>query len=147
MEQKWICDNCGGVIENIDDGCLEWMAARQGEAFKIMKPQIVHRVKCLYNQERLLKDYNAILEDISLRYLLGYDGLMELLSLVSDADKENQEDFIRIIKRLHIPNYEESFRYFKSALNNFVFEPTTKPDYYSQQDMKAVIEWKNKIEK
>lgn len=147
MEQKWICDNCGKLIENMNDGCLEWMTVREGETYKIKKPKIVHRVKCLYNQERLLKDYNAILADVSIKSVLGNDGLMELLSILSDADKEDQEDFIRIIKRLHIPNYEETFRYFKSALNNFVFEPNTKPDYYTQQDMKAIIEWKKKIEK
>lgn len=138
---KWVCDSCGKTIDCKEDGWLEWLTSKSENGYHPHHPRIVHRVKCLYNEDEVYEIYNAIVSDMDLESFLGPDGLMELLLLISEAKNKDIEDFIRIVKRLHIPNYEESFRYFNSAISEGAFQPNTKPDYYSQHDMKSTIEY------
>lgn len=139
----WICDNCGGKIESIEDGWVEWLV-KQDDAISYNKSygmRIVHRVKCIYDETLIYKKENAIVSDIDLESFLGADGLMDLLSFLSDGYFKESEEVLEIIKRIHIPGYEEARFYFEEAIGYGVFEPNTKPGYYSQRDIMSVLEY------
>ena len=72
---------------------------------------------------------------------VGPDGLMDLLAFLYDKDFKDDTEVLEMIKRLHVPGYEHAFRHFDAAIAAGVFEPNTAPGYYSQRDIKAVLEW------
>ncbi len=138
----WICDNCGKKIDNIEDGWVECLEAKDENGnYKSWGIRIVHRIGCLYNQDLVYKQHKAIVSDIDLKSLSGSDGLMYLLEKISDNNFKDNEEVLEIIKRIHIPGYEEARLYFDEAIEEGVFEPNTKPSYYSQNDIKAVLDY------
>ncbi|KPU43031.1 hypothetical protein OXPF_34630 [Oxobacter pfennigii] len=138
----WICDNCGKKIENIKDGWVEWLEVKdQNGNYRNKSIRIVHRGKCLYNQDLVYKKYKAIVADTDLEDFSGLDGLIDLLSYISEGNFDNNEEVLEIIKRIHIPGYEEARLYFEEAIYDGVFEPNTKPGYYSQRDIAAVLDY------
>jgi hypothetical protein len=78
--------------------------------------------------------------DFDLGHFLGTDGLMELLSFIAYG-KLPIGEILEIIKRLHIPGYEQARFYFDEAIANGVFEPNTMPGYYRQSEINAVLRY------
>lgn len=139
----WICDKCGKEIKS-EDGWLEWKKTGEGDKGREYGFRIVHRIDCIYNQHKVYREENAIISDSDLEYFMGPDGLMRLLELLSLEEVESEE-LLEIIKRIHIPGYEEARPYFNEAIHGYVFEPNTKPMYYSQNNIKAVIDYKRNL--
>lgn len=138
----WICDNCGKKIDNIENGWIEWLEAKDKNGnYKSWGIRIVHRVDCIYNQDLVYKQHKAIVSDVDLKSFSGSDGLMDLLVQISDNNFNDNEEVLEIIKRIHIPGYEEARLYFDEAIGDGIFEPNTKPSYYSQSDIKAVLDY------
>ena len=96
--------------------------------------------RCQYNENEETKKDGAILSDLGLDRFVGADGLMELLILV-DEGRLPKNEVIEMIKRLHIPGYEEARRSFHSAIQEGVFEPNTPLGFYSQSEIKATLEY------
>lgn len=139
----WICDRCGKKIEDIKDGWVEWMTFRdasQNNEYKNKQMRIVHRVDCLYTDKELASN-NAIASDDDLEHFAGADGLMTLLSYISDDEFVDRENVLEVIKRIHIPGYEVARLHFDEGIANQVFEPNTKPNYYSQHDIQQVLKY------
>lgn len=144
--KKWICDKCKGEIKNVEDGWVEWLTIRDNQSplgYKEKYMRIVHRVDCIYTESEQDR-YNAISSDSDLESFTGPDGLMQLLEFVSENRFEDKEEVLEVIKRIHIPGYEEARNYFEEAVSEGVFEPNTKPSYYSQIDINKVIQYKNR---
>ncbi|MCH5138164.1 hypothetical protein JMF89_13235 [Clostridiaceae bacterium UIB06] len=139
----WICDNCGEKIENIEDGWVEWLETkREDSIFNLYQGiRIVHRSKCNYDQHLVYNKHNAIVGDSDLESFSGADGLIDLLSFISEGYFDNNEELLEIIKRIHIPGYEEARPYFDEAIYEGVFEPNTKPGYYTQRNIQAVLDY------
>jgi hypothetical protein len=91
-------------------------------------------------EERESAHDGSIVNDLPLESFLGPDGLMELLSFIAGGELPTPE-VLEMIKRLHIPGYEEARLHFGSALDEGVFEPNTREGFYAQSDIKAVIEF------
>ncbi|MNJ78170.1 hypothetical protein D3C77_758450 [compost metagenome] len=72
--------------------------------------------------------------------LVGTDGLITLLCRLSEGHL-GQEPALELIKRLQVPDYDLVRNHFKEAISAGVFEPDTKPGYYSTDDIKAVKNW------
>jgi hypothetical protein len=145
--KTWICDTCGQVIQSENDGMVEWMHQHNPEGtarcwglrlvhHKPVSP-IKHGSGCQY--EGSTADSSHC--DLHLKDFLGEDGLILLLSFISEESFEKNE-LLTMIKRLHISGYEHAFRHFDEAIDDGVFKPNTKHDYYSQADIEAVIEWR-----
>ena len=95
---------------------------------------------CQFDSDAEFKKDRGIVADGSLEDYVGPDGLMDLLSLISE-DKVPKEEGLEMIKRIHIPGYEHARRYFERAISEDVFEPNTQPGYYSVKDINRVLEW------
>lgn len=144
--EYWICDNCGEKIEDVKDGWVEWLESKdQNDDYKCKGIRIVHRVKCIYNEDLLYKKNKSLVSDMDLESFSGPDGLMELLEFISDNKFEDNEEVIEVIKRIHIPGYEEARIYFDEAIAEGIFEPNTKPGYYTQNNIADVLDYKKNI--
>ena len=139
----WICDNCGKKIESIEEGWVEWLETKNGaEIFNSYQGiRIVHSARCNYNQDLVYKKYSAIVGDMDLQSFSGADGLMDLLLFISEENFKNNEELLEVIKRIHIPGYEEARLFFDEAIDEGVFEPNTKPGYYTQRNISAVLDY------
>jgi len=144
---QWVCDSCGGRINEAHEGWLEWLHREEGGKRVNSSPRIVHirpaspgQRGCQYNQRAEFERGQYIVGDLSLTEVTGDDGLMTLLSFVSDGYFE-KEQALEIIKRLHIPDYDVVRRHFDAAIGEGVFEPNTKPGYYGVDDIQVVKRW------
>lgn len=128
MSQRiFYCDNCRNIIKDIEDGNLEWYdynlanGTRESDGL-----QIVHKIKCSYKSDELYKNKKATLSDIDLKYICSEDGLMYLLSMISDNNYynfKNIDDLLEIIKRTHIRDYEFARRHIDEAIFENIYEP------------------------
>jgi hypothetical protein len=145
--ETWICDTCGGAIEKADDGWVEWLLRQSGQKWIGRGLRLVHSfpasprssaAKCQYDENRESAHDGSIVNDLALESFLGPDGLMELLSFIAGGELPTLE-VLEMIKRLHIPGYEEARFHFRSALDEGVFDPNTREGFYTQSDIKAVL--------
>jgi hypothetical protein len=114
MEQ-FICDECGEVIEKIEDGWLEWIdnTGNPIHGFRIVhasgrSPRFKNGGNCYY------PEYLGI-SDNHLEYFTGMNGLAYLLSIF-DRNLRDPKELVEIIRRLHIAYYEEARLFLKRAI-------------------------------
>ena len=111
--KQWICDNCGELIENPDRGWLEWYTS--GSILDKRGFRIVHdHDRCMYDSHELFKDGKSN-SDMHLVDFLGPDGLVKLTNLLEKETSESIAEIVEIIKRLHVPFYEEGRIYLPLA--------------------------------
>ena len=112
--EEWICDRCGEVIESAQDGYMIWKRdGGAGHSFKI-----IHHVRC---------DAHDHSSSLPLRTLVGPSGLSHLLSLMTygpvknnlgertSGGPSNPDEFADLIRRLHVPYYEEARQSFSNS--------------------------------
>ncbi|WP_342596304.1 hypothetical protein AAGT95_09390 [Salinicola lusitanus] len=83
-----------------------------------------------------------MVSDLGLDFFATPDGLMVLLQNLSDSEFQNPEEVLEMIKRLHVPNYEQAQPFMNQAVSEGVIERNTKPGYEFQGDLVAVRKWK-----
>lgn len=147
-EITFACDKCGMPITKIEDGWVEWITVasepKPGNArgFRLVHKHTAipgtHTESCQYDQGVEFEKDGGTLADLPLSDFLGHDGLMELLLKLWDRELPMGE-VLELIKRLHIPGYEQARLHFKAAINDGVFEPNTPPGFYSQRDINATL--------
>jgi hypothetical protein len=143
----WICDSCGEPITKAKDGWVEWLT-REEEGVQVGRGlRLVHHcsahspldTRCQYNERAEYETDGSILSDLPLESYLGTNGLIDLLSLI--AEKQIPvEEILELIKRLHIPGYEQARFHFDSAIEAGAFDPNTMPGYYSTNNIAATLE-------
>lgn len=141
----WRCDTCGETIDSAEHGWVEWKAVDTGGQFRKVGFRLVHSFPngrgdggCMYNDRHFAS--NESLSDLPLDSFLGPDGLMQLLEYTSD-NPASADELLEMIKRLHIPGYEQARRHFEAAIRNGVFERNTKPGFHYQSDIEATNRW------
>nr|WP_309101668.1 hypothetical protein [Fredinandcohnia onubensis] len=123
--KQWKCDKCGAVIDDASNGWLEWLKVIKSE--KEYKFRIVHHDEtCMYDDRDMYKN-GYLTRDMHLDHYLGPDGLNNLLEIILRPGVEQQE-VAKIIRRLHIPFYEQSLLYRDEAYADGYF--SSDPDYY-----------------
>ena len=141
----WTCDSCRKPISSLEDGWLEWLTDPSGRCHGL---RLVHHMqiglplgyRCSYDGLRERARSGSELEDMDLIEFLGQDGLMELISM-RDEPRFADTGITEMIKRLHIPGYEEARHHFAEAIaEGFLAHPSTKGNY-SQRDIKAVHDY------
>jgi len=85
----------------------------------------------MYDDCRIMKGEGSVF-DMPLGALLGPDGLMYLLALI-DAGSVATDEVLDMIKRLHIPGYEQARRYFDRAIDKELIRPELWPGYFCYQ--------------
>lgn len=115
--KQFYCDECGEVIHNIEDGWLEWIDDYKNpiHGFRIVhlssaSPRKRTGNNCYYPE-------NANVSDMHLYYFTGSDGLSHLLALFN-RNLRHKSELIEIIKRLHLPYYEEARFYLERAIDD-----------------------------
>jgi hypothetical protein len=147
---NWICDSCGQTIEKAEDGWVEWVSLSlqgvnpSGRGLRLVHTNVSSPTdgpnRCQYNQDIEYEKDKGLIKDLPLTSFIGPDGLMRLLIFISQNELPNEE-VLEMIKRLHIPEYEQARNYFKQAISEGVFEPNTPDNYHFQREIKATIKY------
>jgi hypothetical protein len=149
----WKCDTCGKTINSVEDGWVEWLSITDFEknTSKDYGLRLVHHKPasprksehgCQYDEQNEYKADGAVVQDLPLEEYVGGFGLMNLLELIDEKELPSEE-VVEMIKRLHVPLYEQARNHFESAISEGVIEPNGRPGFYTQQQMEMVIEWAN----
>jgi hypothetical protein len=143
---SWTCDACGLPINDARDGWVEWVTYKnadgqdRGRGLRLVhhQPASPRKSGCQYDGKQEFQRDRGILSDQSLDSFLGPDGLMLLLSLISEGELP-QAEVIEMIQRIHIPGYEHARHHFPDALARGVIEPNLPPGFHWQADIERVI--------
>lgn len=117
--KQWICDTCGEIIKQPKDGWFEWYSDRKAHlhtGFRIVH----HKHPCQYDCEKLRQQNKTDLSEC-LTDVVGSDGLGSLLNMmalpenISPYKLADIGEFAEIIRRLHLPYWEEARLYWKEA--------------------------------
>jgi len=139
MINRWYCDVCGEPINGAENGLLIWQFDNKDMNYNF---KIVHKDKC---------DDRNFPSSYELQSCIGIDGLLRLIMFLDDGDlfDKNQRqntvlnlsEFIEILKRLQIPNYEEARKYFKDdEIKNKLYDSYL----LDQKTLKQIIELNSK---
>lgn len=151
--QQWVCDECGELIEKPEDGWLEWLSS-VSHNIPAMGFRIVHhklaspRGSCYYNDSN--KDVNPVfISDGHLDFYLGLNGLATLLTFFLDDKFKagNPGEVAEIIRRLHLPHYEEARRYFHAAKADDYTYGLNYLAIHSQETLRNIIKEYSEDEK
>ncbi len=146
---SWICDSCGERIGDVEDGWVEWLKRRESDELKARGLRVVHRrpasprganAGCQYDQDAEFSRDESTVSDSALQFFLGTDGLIQLLSFIDEGSLPKDE-VLEMIKRLHVPGYEQARFHFVAAISDGAFEPNTREGYYRRADIQATIKW------
>jgi hypothetical protein len=139
----WFCDSCGERIEKAEDGWVEWITYTDKKGkYKARNFRLVHHQRgCQFNEKEEFKKDGGTVSDLPLKSFLGIDGLTYLLSKIAINEIPTVE-VLEMIKRLHILGYEASKRHFDRALRMGIIEQNNYPGYYSQNQIKTVLDMK-----
>lgn len=110
--KKWFCDTCNEVIESPEEAFIIWESQDELDT----DFRIIHGGRC---------DDRSLTSSTPLTDYLGPDGLSNMLSSLSAGPIKNTQGersdcdvnldaFIDLIRRLHLPYYEEARRLFRT---------------------------------
>jgi hypothetical protein len=154
MINYWICDTCGGKIHSPEEGMIEWYSVDDEKGIRRRANlRLVHgpaaspliklnlkRKGCAFDMREESFWSAGWVENRPLGEFLGPDGLMRLLSLISEGEFPVAE-VVKMIKRLHIPGYEMARDCFRAATFEGILAPGIQVDFCSQRDIAAVLKW------
>lgn len=135
--EQWYCDHCGEIINTPDEGWLEWYndyTNNKGKGYRIVH----HDKRCMYNAKQMFAQ-NKSISDMHLREYIGPDGLVNLLSDIDYGVVENNSDLVEIIRRTHIPYYEEARKYHHIAEQEGFFSGENEVTRYLQSTSKDIL--------
>ncbi len=147
----WECDTCGKAIRQEEDGLVEWLGRTNFDKNKDKTEEyglrLVHARPsspkaggCQYDENKEYNEHEADLQDLGLEEYVGIDGLMNLLEMIAEK-KLPTEELVEMIKRLHIPGYEQARNHFESAISKGIIELNSTPGFYSQEKIQEVVQW------
>lgn len=149
--QQLICDQCGELIEQAEQGWVEWKSrvsptVDQTRGYGL---RIVHAHGygpsahgCLYQEVGGLLAAGEGVGDAALAEFLGDDGLMRILGKIVDRDLP-LEELLELVKRTRMPNYEFARSHFADALAAGVLSHDVPAGYWPSADLERVIRWAN----
>lgn len=143
--KQWICDACGGVIEQPQDGYVQW---HRNSNSQIDDFAIVHHISASprKHQSNGCYIYNS---DSDLSSFLGAHGIVELHALI-DAGPYHMPQYKPMVtdirkwsdfyKRLQLPYYEEARLYWNRAISDNYFGDSNEIYIYIPENLKRMIE-------
>jgi hypothetical protein len=136
----WVCDKCGQLINSPKEGYVEWYEDETGSdtGFKIL-----HSARfspfypsglCSFHfkTKKFMFDYN-------LSDLIDADGLAFFLGYFQALKFKDKKELFEIIRRLHIPYYEEARLYWKKAIKDGFFDGADGAQPYLQSTLIELI--------
>jgi hypothetical protein len=141
--EQWICDTCGHRIHRREAGWLQWLVDDDDRCTKYAF-RIVHHLSaspkhgshgCYYGEQAAFS-----VADVPLPYVLGVDGLAHVLSFLTDgAGVRDVGAFVEIIRRCHLPYYEEARGYLARAEYDGVIESAQSAGMYTQDVLRYLV--------
>jgi hypothetical protein len=148
--EQWNCDTCGQTIESARDGYLEWLHGGMDDLFTVHGFHIVHHSPRSPRQPhgncyRYSDHLNN--QDMHLTSFVGADGLGTLLNWLAPAlgddstrtKARDPEEAVELIRRLHLPHYEEARHYFDVARADGFLADSDPASWFRQQNLLTVI--------
>jgi len=136
----WRCDVCGGAIEKVEAGWVEWVVfPKEGGGRGARDLRLVHHLRCMFDDRVERARDGGSLRDNHLSAFLGPNGLVHLLRLPVMYPGLDCQEVISLIQRLHVPNYEQARPYFAEAIANGDLDRGYEPGLYTQTELKYVI--------
>jgi hypothetical protein len=130
--EQWICDRCGQVIEEPNQGSVEWID--DSKTHKASGFKIVHQSSYAPHDNGECyhySDHPGRLED-RLEEFIGQNGMVMLLSFLDigpylEADYQgprvkDMREFVEFTRRLTVPYYEEARLYWNQAEQDGLFD-------------------------
>lgn len=155
--QEWICEGCGQKIESANEGILEWCnePAKGGNhpkryGFKIvhgdlLDPSTGREISCSHYKGHGSPphSYSALASfvgDLGLNYLLGLlDPGRHHDPDYSGPEVKDLREWTELVRRLHVPYYEEARRYWDRALEEGRFESMGEVSIYEAEFLQNII--------
>lgn len=148
--EEFICDKCNQIINNPDEGYLEWikLAGKPAAKFRIVH----HSLHSPYRDNGWdcyhYTKYKGRM-DWKLKIFVGNMGLADLLSIIDvekvfmkdndDVHFVNDEEFSEIFRRLQIPYYEEARMYWHIAEQDGYINYNSNILAYTPENLKILI--------
>lgn len=140
---RWMCDKCGQWIESIDDGYVQWITFSDDKVGRDL--QLVHHLKepdCKFDYTKEDNKDGGRIGDEHFEFYHSPNGLMTMLSWIAD-EKLPLAEIVEMIKRIHIPGYEEARLYIDEALSQGIIEQTSAKNFPSVNEIDYILDWKN----
>jgi hypothetical protein len=136
----WNCDYCGGTIK-MKDGWLEYLTDEDHRSYGL---KIFHHMEigeplgyCCSYQPNGRRRVGLPISSCNLVHFISHDGLTELLK-IQKYDKLDADEVSLMIRRLHIPGYEQARPFFETAVREGIIHPPSTPGFFCQEDIQAV---------
>jgi len=155
--KQWICDECHQRIDDPDRGHMEWIVDQRDRAAGF---RIVHQGRSwpgpvrgepsasVLDCRRYTQHFGR--HDLDLTQFLGTDGLVEMLALLDPGPHHqpdfngphvrNVREFVEVVRRLHVPYYEEARLYWDRARRDGFFEDMNEVVIFLPFTLKSLVE-------
>ncbi|MGB0766170.1 MAG: hypothetical protein ACPGYV_00510 [Phycisphaeraceae bacterium] len=136
---RWYCDTCGEPIEGGGDGILVW----HRENNLVTGHQIVHRDRCDVPSEGACENLSNFLGSDGLVYMTAFFTRGRILTLHGEQEENEVQDppaYAELIRRLHVPHYEEARRYFGESSLYERHAGAAEVAPYRQESLISIIE-------
>jgi len=126
----------------VEDGWVEWFECPTfGDKCKYKNIRLVHHPAIAPCNQVDEKKYKGCVFDNHLKYFLGLNGLMLLLCMIEEKWSP-AEQLTELIKRIHIPGYEDIRQDIQKAYQEDILQPDIGNNYVMQEDITAIKEWR-----
>lgn len=140
--KQWVCDRCREVIDSAEDGFMEWITDAEHKAHGF---RIVHNHdRCFHYTDHMARADNHLEEYV------GASGLIVMLAFLDPGpllarkykgpEVRDVRDWVEIVRRLHLPYYEEARLYWRRAASDGLFEDANEVSPYSADALKTIIQ-------
>ncbi len=138
--QQFKCDACGQIIARPTVGWVEWLLGPT-------RGTKAHGFRIVHNSNRCQYPNSGRVQGMHLTHLLGHDGLAMLLTLVAPGGRtgnredgvESLEEWSDLVRRLHLPYYEEARQYWPEAETDGYFAHPNSPEFYNQTMLRDIL--------
>ena len=124
------CDTCGTSIQNVSDGWVEWQTRNDNGTWVKQSPRLVHHrpsspnpYGCQYDEAVIHAQGRNIVGDLALDQFVGPDGLIILLSFLSDGYFELEQS-LELIKKIQVQDSIWSAVILRKPLERAYLSPT-----------------------
>lgn len=144
--KQWVCDVCGKIIEKPEDGYVQFHKDNNGKYDDFI---IVHHL--LASPRKNISQNGCYIYDLDLdlESFLGEKGIGYLLSFLDPGPYHvpdfksrvsNIRKWVELMRRLHVPYYEEARLYWNRASADGYFYDSNEIYIYSPENLKDMIE-------
>jgi NAD-dependent dihydropyrimidine dehydrogenase PreA subunit len=143
--EQWICDRCGQVIEEPNQGSVEWID--DSKTHKASGFKIVHQSSYAPHDNGECYHYSD--HPGRLEEFIGQNGMVMLLSFLDigpylEADYQgprvkDMREFVEFTRRLTVPYYEEARLYWNQAEQDGLFDGANEISLYLPRTLEQIV--------